>query len=129
MINKMNYYEIDGKRYVDVLPPGVEVICDFCSNTEHPFRHFDAEDIEVDPGNVSEGGWMACKPCETLIEANDFAGLRTRIIDKFQEKFGDLMTREEVGLSVDLIVGKFQSARGLFKISRDKDLLDRRGPQ
>lgn len=126
MSTKMNYYEIDGKRYVDMLPPGVEVICDFCSSQEHPFRHFDAEDVEVDPGNVSEGGWMACKPCETLIEANDFVGLRTRIIEKFFEKFKTMMTKEEVAFSVDLIMEKFRSARGLFKISSEKNLLDRR---
>jgi hypothetical protein len=126
MITKMNYYEINGKRYVDSLPDGVEVICDFCSNQEHPFRHFDAVDIKLDAGNVSEGGWMACKPCEDLIEANDFAGLRTRVIDKFIEKFKDFMTREEITMAVDIIMEKFRSARGLFKISSEKDLLDRR---
>ena len=66
-------------------------ICDFCSEPKWA-RRFRCSDFPMDqsPGFAplrSQGDWLACSTCASLIDAENWNGLLMRAVDKFSEKY------------------------------------------
>lgn len=68
-------------------------ICDFCSDpsvvTGYTCGDFEAEGI---PGAHSVGGWVACAPCKTLIDSEQWEELAKRGAESIARKHPHLLS-------------------------------------
>jgi hypothetical protein len=64
--------------------------CDFC-NDELPEFVLPVRDfiLDIDRGQGSTADWAACRECATMLERDDWNGVRRRSMAKWQDKHGD----------------------------------------
>jgi hypothetical protein len=87
-----------------VLQMPMRGVCDFCG-VPKPIRIMRASDVILNEHPAafrSRNGWAACGQCGTLIDADDWGALQSRVVDErmkqptYTEISGSLVSREAI---------------------------------
>ena len=86
--------------------------CDFCGVLAPVYSH-DCPDVELSPGEISIGAWLACHGCHELVLEGSRDELATRCARIYAEKWK--LTNAEallLGMALDVQAKFFDNATG-----------------